>query len=145
MDILVAIGLVVVGLIIGFFVARFIYTQQTDNLAAKEAEKNVKAVLTQQAEHHVFQARQTLQGLKHQIDVLEEQITDYETQTRPSDDQDDMPKMTFFGEQATALLRNTHTQRTPKSTSSDEQPRDFANSASGLFIDDNQQPNDQKS
>ena len=54
-------------------------------------------------------------------------------------------KMTFFGEQATALLRNTHKQRTPKALSSDEQPRDFANSASGLFIDDNQQPNDQKS
>ncbi len=145
MDILVAIGLVIVGSIIGFFVARFIYTQQTDNLAAKEAEKSVKAVLTQQAEHHVFQARQTLQGLKHQIDVLEDQINDYETQTRPSDEQDDMPKMTFFGEQATALLRNTHKQRTPKALSSDEQPRDFANSASGLFIDDNQQPNDQKS
>ncbi|MDM7861847.1 DUF1043 family protein [Alteromonas sp. ASW11-36] len=145
MDILVAVGLVVVGLIIGFFVARFIYTQQTESLAAKEAEKNVKAVLTQQAEHHVFQARQTLQGLKHQIDVLEEQISDYEVQTKPSEELDTMPKMTFFGEQATALLRNTHKQRTPKKSTSEEQPRDFANSASGLFIDDNQQPNDHKS
>ena len=144
MDILVAIGLVIVGSIIGFFVARFIYTQQTDNLAAKEAEKSVKAVLTQQAEHHVFQARQTLQGLKHQIDVLEDQINDYETQTRPSDEQDDMPKMTFFGEEATAMLRNSSKVRANQpSSKSDEQPRDFANSASGLFVDDKRQSNDQ--
>ncbi|WP_164084640.1 ZapG family protein [Alteromonas flava] len=143
MEIAISIGLVIVGAVIGFFVARFIYAQQGSELAAKAAEKTVRAVLVQQAEHHVFQARQTLQGLKHQIDVLEEQIGDYEAQIQPDDAFEDSPKMTFFGEQTTALLRNSQRQRKSASNAnSEEQPRDFASTgASGLFVDDKRHSN----
>lgn len=144
MEILISVGLLAVGLIIGFFVARYVYTERNANAAAKSAEQSVKAVMTQQAEHHVFQTRQTLQGLQHQIDVLNEQLSEYETQVQPSDENDNAPKMTFFGEQATAMLRNSSKVRANQpSSKSDEQPRDFANSASGLFVDDKRQSNDQ--
>ncbi|WP_100643903.1 ZapG family protein [Alteromonas facilis] len=143
MEIAISIGLVLVGAVVGFFVARFMYAQQGSEQAAKAAEKSVKAVMVQQAEHHVFQARQTLQGLKHQIDVLEEQIGDYETQIQPEESTEGMPKMTFFGEQATAMLRNSQRQRkNAAKASSDEQPRDFASTgSSGLFVDNKRQTN----
>lgn len=144
MEILISLGLLVVGLIIGFFVARYMYTERNASAAAKSAEQSVKAVMTQQAEHHVFQTRQTLQGLQHQIDVLNEQLGEYETQVQPSEESDGVPKMTFFGEQATAMLRNSSKVKSnQKSSKSEEQPRDFANSGSGLFVDDKRQTNDQ--
>ena len=143
MEILISVGLLVVGVVIGFFIGQYQASQQSSGAANKAAEQSVKAVMTQQAEHHVFQTRQTLHSLKQQIEHLEDQIVDYETQIQPAEEDDGTPKMTFFGEQATAMLRNTQSNRVKtKTTSTDEQPRDFANSASGLFVDDKRQSNE---
>lgn len=143
MEILISVGLLVVGVVIGFFIGQFKASLQTSGASSKAAEQSVKAVMTQQAEHHVFQTRQTLHSLKQQLEQLEDQVTDYETHIQPAEEEDGTPKMTFFGEQATAMLRNSQKQRVKtKTTSTDEQPRDFANSASGLFVDDKRQSNE---
>lgn len=142
MEILISVGLLVVGVVIGFFIGQFKASLQTSGASSKAAEQSVKAVMTQQAEHHVFQTRQTLHSLKQQLEQLEDQVTDYETHIQPAEE-DGTPKMTFFGEQATAMLRNSQKQSVKtKTTSTDEQPRDFANSASGLFVDDKRQSNE---
>lgn len=67
MEILISVGLLVVGVVIGFFIGQFKASQQTSVAASKAAEQSVKAVMTQQAEHHVFQTRQTLHSLKHNL------------------------------------------------------------------------------
>lgn len=145
MDLLISFGLLVVGLIIGFFAARFLYVEKQDGAASKTAVADVKAVMTQQAEHHVFQTKQTLQSLQHQIETLNEQLQDYESQIQPQEDESDIPKMSFFGEQATTLLRNTHKMnKKSQSKTADEQPRDFANAGSGLFVDEKIRSNDPK-
>ena len=145
MDLLISFGLLAVGLIIGFFAARFIYVEKKDTTANKTAVADVKAVMTQQAEHHVFQTKQTLQSLQHQIETLNDQLQDYESQLQPQDEETDVPKMSFFGEQATAMLRNTHkmNKKSPKEAAG-EQPRDFANAGSGLFVDEKERSNDPK-
>lgn len=145
MDLLISIGLLAVGGIIGFFVARFMYVEQQDSTAGKAAVADVKAVMTQQAEHHVFQTKQTLHSLQQQIETLSEQIEAYEGQLQPQDEDSNLPKMTFFGEQATAMLRNTHNiNKKNKKEPADEQPRDFASSSSGLFVDEKGRSNEPK-
>ncbi|MBT0585192.1 ZapG family protein [Alteromonas oceanisediminis] len=136
MDILIAIGLVVVGLIIGFFSAQFMHARRDgQNAAQKTAAQNVKAVMTQQAEHHVFQTKQTIEGLEHQLSALRNQIEDYESHLQTKEPQEDEEKLSFFGEQTTAMLRNAYKTKQQKQESSEQQPRDFANSGSGLFVD----------
>ena len=136
MDILIAIGLVVVGLIIGFFSAQFMYARRDGQTAAqKAAALNVKQVMTQQAEHHVFQTKQTIEGLEQQINTLRDQLQDYESHLQPEEPKEGDEKLSFFGEQTTAMLRNAYKNKQQKLESSDQQPRDFANSGSGLFVD----------
>lgn len=144
MDLLISFGLLAVGLIIGFFTARFIYVESPDSANSKAAVADVKAVMTQQAEHHVFQTKQTLQSLQQQIEVLNDQLQDYESQLQPQEDDADTPKMSFFGEQATTLLRNTHKMNKRSKKVADEQPLDFANAGSGLFVDEKMRSNEPK-
>ena len=146
MDLLIPFGLLAVGLIIGFFTARYLYVEKYENDTNKASVADVKAVMTQQAEHHVFQTKQTLEILQHQIDTLRHQFQDYEDQFISQEDNTDKPKMSFFGEQATAMLRSNHKMdKKNRQTVAGEQPRDFANAGSGLFIDENPRSNDSES
>ena len=97
MDLLISFGLLAVGGIIGFFVARFMYLENRDSAAGKAAAADVKAVMTQQAEHYVFQTKQTLHSMQQQIEVLSEQLESYESQLQPQEEDNDLPKMSFFG------------------------------------------------
>ena len=145
MDLLVSLGLLVVGGIIGFFIARYIYVEREPQTANKATVADVKAVMTQQAEHHVFQAKQSLTAIQQQVEALDEHLQDYENQLKSQDDTDNAPKMTFFGEQTTAMLRSNNSLRKPREKRADEeQPRDFANSGSGLFIDEKLPSTDSK-
>ena len=142
MEVLVSVALLLVGGIIGFFIARHVYAGNQNNQAVAQAEQTLKEMLTQQAEHHIFQTSQAIRSIEKQCDNLKQQVNDYETVLSRADE-DELPKMPFFGEQATAMLRNSQKQRVKtKTTSTDEQPRDFANSASGLFVDDKRQSNE---
>lgn len=134
MDVLIPLALLVVGVIIGFFVARHLYGQDDSGNASKQAEKNVKELMAQQAEHHIHQTRQAADAIEKQCQALKQQLQDYQALLSQETDSD-LPRVPFYGEQATTYLRNnlkSSERRAP--TVASTQPRDFANSGSGLFV-----------
>ena len=134
MDILIPIALLIVGAIIGFFAARYWYGKGPSQTAVKQAENDVKALLSQQAEHHVFQSRQLIETVEKQCTALKEQLDNYETLLKP-DEVSQKPAVPFYGEHASTYLRNTLNRdaKLHQATSTDTQPRDFADAGSGLF------------
>lgn len=134
MDVLIPVALLVVGLIIGFFTARFMYSGKGNTKASKQAEQNIKELLSQQAEHHIHQTRQAVESIEKQCDALKQQINEYEGLLTQGED--DTPRVPFYGEQATTYLRNNiqGKEKAKPVAVPEAQPRDFANEGSGLFV-----------
>lgn len=138
MDVLIPLALLVVGLIIGFFIARFMYAKDGSSKAAKQAEQNVKEIMAQQAEHHLHQTRQTIESVESQCQALRMQVEEYENLLKQGID-DESDSVPFYGEQASTYLRNNLKNREKSSDNSVQglQPKDFANTGSGLFVGSN--------
>ncbi|GGW81113.1 ZapG family protein [Alteromonas halophila] len=141
MDVIIPLALLVVGLIIGFFVARYIYTKSSSQQAVEIAEKNVKELMAQQADHHIHQTRQSLSAIESQCQTLRQQVEEYEALLGPNADED-TPGVPFYGEQASSYLRNNlqGKEKAKPAHVADTQPRDFAKEGSGLFVGGNSQP-----
>ncbi|RDV28120.1 DUF1043 family protein [Alteromonas aestuariivivens] len=135
MDVLIPLALLVVGLIIGFFVARYLYTRDDSVTATKLAEKNIKELMAQQAEHHIFQSKQVVEEIERHCQNLRQQVEEYEVLLNQNLDED-VPRVPFYGEHASAYLRNNlkGDEKSKLSKVTGAQPRDFAGSGSGLFI-----------
>ena len=144
MELLVSLALLVVGLIIGFFAGRFFQQKQGAGNAA-QTEKQVKEILAQQAQHHIHQTRQSLESIESQCETLKQQIEEYETLLEQGGDEEDS-KVPFYGVQATTYLRNNlkGSDKSKVNRVSDTQPKDFANSGSGLFVGGSEQNNAEK-
>ncbi len=144
MELLVSLALLVVGLIIGFFAGRFFHQKQGSDNAAS-TEKHVKEILAQQAQHHIHQTRQSLETIESQCETLKHQIEEYELLLEQGSDEEDS-KVPFYGEQATTYLRNNlkGSDKTRVKRVSGTQPKDFANSGSGLFVGGSGQNNAEK-
>ncbi|QPG05161.1 YhcB family protein [Salinimonas marina] len=134
MDVLIPVALLLVGLIIGFFVARYVYTKEAGNKSVKQAEKNVKEILNQQAEHHLYQTRQTVEAIEAQCQTLRAQVEEYESLLKQGTGEEET--VPFYGEHAATYLRNNIKGREKASVTSvhSTQPKDFANTGSGLFV-----------
>ena len=135
MEVVIPLAMLAIGLIIGFFVARFMYTKEGAVKANEAAEKAIKDLLTQQSQHHIFQVKQSIEAIEKQCNGLKQSITEYE-ELLESSDSDDMPAVPFFGEHTSAYLRNNlkGAEKSKHNANSDTQPRDFANHSSGLFV-----------
>jgi uncharacterized membrane-anchored protein YhcB (DUF1043 family) len=134
MEIAVAIGLVLVGGIIGFFVARHWYGQGPTQSSIEQAENDLKALLSQQSEHHVFQSKQIIRNIQKQCAALNEQLNAYEGLLAPEEGEG-KKAVPFYGEHASTYLRNHLDKGSERKAASqtDTQPRDFAAAGSGLF------------
>ncbi|MCW8109469.1 YhcB family protein [Alteromonas ponticola] len=135
MDVLIPLALLATGLIIGFFVARHMYTGSDNSIAEQRAEQSVKDLMAQQAEHHIHQTRHTIEDIENQCYALKQQLEEYEMLLKQNDD-DDSPRVPFYGEQATSYLRNNlkGKEKSKASKVAGAQPLDFANTGSGLFV-----------
>lgn len=134
MEILLSLGLVVVGGIIGFFVARHWYTRGPTQESVAQAENNLKALLAEQSENHIFQSKQLINNIEKQCVALNDQIESYEN-LLAKDAVQPAEAEQFFGDQASTYLRNQlgKSDKLKLSSQSDTQPRDFAAAGSGLF------------
>lgn len=88
MDVLIPVALLIAGLIIGFFVARYMYTRDGASGSAKQAEQNIKELMSQQATHHIHQTRQAVESIEKQCQALKQQVADYETLLTQGEDGD---------------------------------------------------------
>lgn len=140
MDWLIGLSLLLVGGIIGFFIARHLYSMANSNAnAAKQNEQTIKEIMAQQAEQHIYSSRQTLEQMQRNCHALAEQLASYESLLQHKPDVDENNKLSYFGEQASAYLRNKQANNKRTTASADIQPKDFAGESSGLFVGKNPQ------
>ncbi|MFT5841178.1 MAG: uncharacterized membrane-anchored protein YhcB (DUF1043 family) [Flavobacteriales bacterium] len=132
MDWLVGLLLLLVGGIIGFFVTKFFNQKNTSTLDKVASEQTIQELMNQQAVNHVQETRQIADNLIAQSASLKQRVEDYEQllisqQTGPEG------SLNYFGEHATAYLRNKSTKPTREKSSAGTQPLDFSSQSSGLF------------
>lgn len=133
MDWLIGILLLLVGGVIGYFVAKFVNERKilsNDNAAN---EQTLKELMAQQAASHIQESKLIVQKLMQQGEALNEQINNYEQLTTNLNTPNDGASLSYFGETATAYLRQSVSKQNKDKAVSDYQPLDFSSQSSGLF------------
>ncbi|MEP2650831.1 MAG: DUF1043 family protein [Paraglaciecola sp.] len=133
MDWLVGILLLIVGMVIGFFVAKYFNEKQPNILSEDEKELTINELMTQQASQHLHQAKRISAQLSAQSEALNKQIEEYEQQLINHSTGADGNSINYFGEDATTYLRNSSPTEKNNIPDANIQPLDFASQGSGLF------------
>jgi phage-related minor tail protein len=140
------IGTLVVGIIIGLIVggtagSLVVYAIMKSAANASDqkvnhTEQELKALLAIQARQHLDTSRSALADIQQKTDELAKQLLDYEESLTQATSSADESKDTFFGEHASLFLRNNlkNNKQNIALAQPDAQPRDFANSGSGVFV-----------
>ncbi|GAA0860202.1 ZapG family protein [Aliiglaciecola litoralis] len=134
MDWIVGLLLLLVGMIIGFFISKFISEQKLAEQASKSNDTTVKEMLAQHAADHLSQSREIVSALQTHIEDLSEQLDAYENVLSASQS-DNNDNLTFFGEHATVFIRNQQAKQKRKREPAEFQPKDFSSERTGLFTD----------
>ena len=140
MDWLIGLLLLVVGGILGFFVAKYVNSKNAKAPENAENEQTIQELMSQQAVKHVQDAKQIVENLITQSATLKQQIEDYEQQIISQHAGPDGSSLNYFGEHTTAYLRNKSTTPTREKSSADVQPLDFSSQSSGLFSGNEEAP-----
>ncbi|MDN4502030.1 DUF1043 family protein [Alteromonadaceae bacterium BrNp21-10] len=134
MEIIINLVLIVAGAVIGFFAAKYWFTQRSQPSSEDQAELTIKELLAQQTSSHLLESRQMLAVIEQQCAALKSQFDHFEANVVLSEDeQDDQERLTFFGDQANAYLRNKGSKSKSTHSSADFQPLDYAGGNSGVF------------
>lgn len=133
MDWLVGVLLLIVGGIIGYFVAKYFNGEEKTRQSGKESEQTVKELMAQQAIEHLQKSKQIAQQISQQSAALNEHIADYEQSLIAHNSGDEANKLSYFGEHATTYLRNKSENQNREKDNSNIQPLDFSAESSGLF------------
>ena len=136
MDWFVGLLLLLVGGIIGFFVAIFFTKKKQRTSGEAESEQTIQELMSQQAAAHIQETKQIAENLIAQSATLTQLIEDYEQLLISQQDGTKGSSLSYFGEHTTAYLRNKSTKPVRKKSSADIQPLDFSSQSSGLFSGD---------
>jgi uncharacterized membrane-anchored protein YhcB (DUF1043 family) len=133
MDWLVGLLLLIVGGIIGFFVAKIVSKDKQRTIDKAASEQTIQELMNQQAAEHIHETKQIAEKIIAQSTALKQQVEAYEDllisqQARPEGN-----SLNYFGEHTTAYLRNKSTRPVREKSSADIQPLDFSSQSSGLF------------
>jgi len=134
MDWVVGLLLLVVGIVIGFFVAKFLIDKKLEERESKLSENSLKDIMANNAANHVHQTREIVDALQAKFGDLTEQLDAYENmlavaKTNPDGEE----KLSYFGEDAAMYIRNSQSKQKRKRSDAEFQPRDFSSESSGLF------------
>jgi len=132
MDWLVGLLLLLVGVIIGFFIAHFLNRKERGILDKVASEQTIQELMNQQAVNHVQETKQIADNLIVQSALLKQRVEGFE-QLLISHQAGPEGSFNYFGEHTTAYLRNKDTKPTREKSSSGTQPLDFSSQSSGLF------------
>jgi uncharacterized membrane-anchored protein YhcB (DUF1043 family) len=136
MDLLTLFIGLIVGILVGFAIAWF-WTNSMANsqqIAVQSTEVELKNLLAQQAQSHLQTSRESIQALESELERLLASVTQYESTL--SNNTEEYTQNNFFGEHASMFLRNTDSKskKVIAAKHPDNQPKDFANSGSGVFV-----------
>jgi uncharacterized membrane-anchored protein YhcB (DUF1043 family) len=133
MDWLVGLLLLLVGVVIGFFVAKLFNKEKQITSDKAASEQTIQELMSQQAVKHVQETKQIAENLMTQSATLKQQIENYEQLLISQKAGSQGNSLNYFGEHTTAYLRNKSTKPTREKSSADVQPLDFSSHSSGLF------------
>jgi uncharacterized membrane-anchored protein YhcB (DUF1043 family) len=140
MDWLVGLLLLLVGGIIGFFIAKF-FSKEKHNTSDKAAsEQTIQELMNQQALMHVQESKKIAEYLIAQSAALKQQVEDYEQLLISQQAGPEGSSLSYFGEHTTAYLRNKSTKPAREKSSANVQPLDFSSHSSGLFSGNKEAP-----
>ncbi|MFT5837624.1 MAG: uncharacterized membrane-anchored protein YhcB (DUF1043 family) [Flavobacteriales bacterium] len=140
MDWLVGILLLLIGAVVGFFVAKFFSKAKHHPSDKNASEQTIQELMNQQAVMHVQETKQIVENITTQSAALKQQIENYEQllinqQAGPEDG-----SLNYFGEHTTAYLRNKNDKPPRAKSTADVQPLDFSSHSSGLFSGNGEHP-----
>jgi len=133
MDWLVGLLLLLVGGIMGFFVAKFFSRKELSPSDKAASGQTIQELMNQQAAVHVQETKQIAANLIAQSTRLKQQVEDYEQLLISQQAGSEGSSLSYFGEHTTAYLRNKSTKPAREKSSADVQPLDFSSQGSGLF------------
>ncbi|MFT6776715.1 MAG: uncharacterized membrane-anchored protein YhcB (DUF1043 family) [Paraglaciecola sp.] len=133
MDWLVGLVLLLVGVVIGFFVAKLFNKEKQITSDKAASEQTIQELMSQQAVKHVQETKQIAENLMTQSATLKQQIENYEQLLISQRAGSQGNSFNYFGEHTTAYLRNKSTTPPREKSTADVQPLDFSSHSSGLF------------
>lgn len=133
MDWLVGLLLLLVGGVIGFFVAKFVNKEQLNESDKSESVVTIQELMHQQAAMHIQETKQIAEKLMAQSASLQQQVDNYEQLLISQQAGPEGSSLNYFGEHTTAYLRNKSAKPARQKSSADIQPLDFSSESSGLF------------
>ena len=78
MDWLIGVVLVLVGAVLGFFVAKYVYVDKEKSSKDSQKEQTLKDVVIQQSLNHVEESRKIAEQLEKQCQVLTQNLDNYD-------------------------------------------------------------------
>ena len=129
---------IIIGLVIGGILGLVAFRAMQSNSQQKNnhTEDERKALLAIQTRQHLEISRQALTDIQNRTAELASHLNDYEDSLAQATTSAGEVKESFFGEHASVFLRNSleaH-KKDLALAQPDTQPRDFANSGSGVFV-----------
>lgn len=141
MDWLIGVLLLVVGIVIGFFVAKYVYTDKSESSQTSQKEQTLRDILTQQSQAHIDETRKIAgqfehysQALGYKLDAYEKLLNSHKTGMQGT-------SLSYFGEHASPFLQREDKKISRVKNTADVQPLDFSNEGSGLFSGTEGKPN----
>lgn len=133
MDWLIGVLLLVVGVVIGFFVAKYVYADRKDTAKTFQKEQTLRDIMAQQSQAHIDETRniarqfeQYSQALSHKLDAYEKLLNSQNSGVQST-------SLSYFGEHASPFLQREDKKAPRVKNTADVQPLDFSDKGSGLF------------
>ncbi|WP_168171487.1 DUF1043 family protein [Lacimicrobium sp. SS2-24] len=133
MDWVIGLLLLLCGAVMGYFIGLFFAKRKTEKASGLHLENEIKSMLSEQGHIHINECRHVLEAMEKQSEQLKQQLDHYETLLQHPEEDGDSPQLNYFGDHASAYLRNQGKPRKPQSQTPDYQPRDYPSASSGLF------------
>ena len=133
MDWLVGLLLLLVGGVIGFFVAKFVNKEKHSSVNKAASEQTIQELMSQQAATHIQETKRIAELLIVQSTELKNQAESYEQLIINQQTQPEGSSLNYFGEHTAAYLRIKSAKPSREKSSADIKPLDFSSQSSGLF------------
>lgn len=136
MDWLVGVLLLVVGGIIGFFVAKYVSEKHSSATESESGEQSIRELMAEQASSYLLETKQIVQQIENQSQALKQQLEAYEALLTIAPGSEETSGLQYFGEHASTYLRHKSSKQTREKKPAEVQPLDFSSQSSGLFSGD---------
>ena len=133
MDWIVGLLLLVAGVVVGFFLAKYRLDNKQTVTETQVTEQTIKEIMAQQAAAHIGQSRMLVETMQRECEKLVEQMDAYENLLESAQVDENGNRLNFYGEHATMYIQNQQKKSKRKPTSTEFQPKDFSSGSSGLF------------